>query len=202
MTKGYNNSNPAQMRRSDRAVTDETWVRRFLNQAAVGLLATSNDNQPYINSNMFAYNQDAHCIYIHGARDGRTPFNIEQNEHVCFSIMEMGRLLPASRAMEFSVEYAGVVVFGKAYRIDGDEAARALQMLMDKYAPHLKPSEDYHHITEKEVKQTSVFRIDIEHWSGKKKEAAADFPGAYWHSDEGMLDSVKNNDNKVPGSKK
>ena len=29
MTKGYNNSNPAQMRRSDRAVTDETWVRRF-----------------------------------------------------------------------------------------------------------------------------------------------------------------------------
>lgn len=65
MPKDYNNSNPTQMRRSDRAVTDETWIRRFLHQAAVGVIATSIDNQPYINSNIFVYDEDSHCVYFH-----------------------------------------------------------------------------------------------------------------------------------------
>jgi hypothetical protein len=202
MPKDYNNSNPAQIRYSKRAVTDETWIRRFLHQAAVGVLATANDNQPYINSHMFAYDEDSHCIYFHRAHQGRTSFNIMQNERVCFSVMEMGRLLPADKASEFGVEYAGVMVFGKVYLTEDDEAAKALQMLMDKYAPHLKPDEDYRHVTEKEVKQTAVYRIDIEHWSGKKKEADADFPGAYWYSADSILESVKDNDNQAPGSKK
>jgi len=30
---------------------------------------------------------------------------------------------------------------------------------------------------------TAVFRIQIEQWSGKKKEVAADFPGAYLYED-------------------
>ena len=92
----------------------------------------------------------------------------------------MGRLLPASEALEFSVEYAGFTAFGTGRVVEEEHEARtALQMLLDKYAPHLKPGEDYRPITDEEIARTAVYRIDIETWSGKQKEVEADFPGAY-----------------------
>jgi nitroimidazol reductase NimA-like FMN-containing flavoprotein (pyridoxamine 5'-phosphate oxidase superfamily) len=96
----------------------------------------------------------------------------------------MGRLLPADVALEFSVEYTGVVVFGTAVIVtDETEATNALQLLLDKYAPHLKPGPDYRPPVPEELKRTAVFRINIEQVSGKKKEVAADFPGAYLYTE-------------------
>ncbi|RMG87452.1 MAG: pyridoxamine 5'-phosphate oxidase family protein, partial [Chloroflexi bacterium] len=105
MPKDYHQQPRTAMRRSDRAITDEAWIEAFLTYAPVGVLATTHDNQPFINSNLFVYDQDRHAIYIHTAKVGRTRANIEHNPQVCFSIMSMGRLLPADVALEFSVEY-------------------------------------------------------------------------------------------------
>ena len=192
MSKDYANLPPTAMRRSDRAVTDEAWIRRFLHQATVGILATVYEGQPYINTRLFAYDEEANCLHIHGARVGRTATNIDVNPRICFSVIEMGRILPADAAIEFGQEYAGVMVFGPAHMVkDREEASRALQMLMDKYAPHLESGVDYRPVEEADVKTTGVFCIAIESWSGKKKEAVADFPGAYWYTEAGMLESVK-----------
>jgi hypothetical protein len=70
---------------------------------------------------------------------------------------------------------------------DVEEAELGLQLLLDKYAPHLKPGRDYRSITEGELKRTSVFRLDIESWSGKRKYADPDFPGAYLYEDRHRL---------------
>ncbi len=66
---------------------------------------------------------------------------------------------------------------------DDEEKCRALALLMDKYAPHLKPERDYRPPNQEELDRTSVFRIDIESWSGKKNETEADFPAAYWYDE-------------------
>jgi nitroimidazol reductase NimA-like FMN-containing flavoprotein (pyridoxamine 5'-phosphate oxidase superfamily) len=166
--------------RQDRAVEDEAWIRALLHRAPWGVLATTFREQPFINSNLFAFDEAAHALYLHTAREGRTRTNIEQNGRVCFSVSEMGRLLPADKALEFSVEYAGVVVFGHATIVNDEaEARHGLQLLLDKYAPHLRPGRDYRPITDDELARTAVYRIHIEEWSGKKKEAAFDFPGAF-----------------------
>ncbi len=168
------------MRRKDRAVEDETWIIRFLSFSPIGTLATVVDGQPYINSNIFVYDKAAHVIYMHTARTGRTRANIETSERVCFSVSEMGRLLPANEALEFSVEYMGVSIFGAARVVaDDEEAEHALQLLLDKYFPQFKPGVDYRPITADEIKRTSVYRIDIEQWIGKQKQVAQDFPGAF-----------------------
>jgi uncharacterized protein len=92
----------------------------------------------------------------------------------------MGRLLPAPTALHFSVEYAGAVVFGRAKVVeDQAEAEAALQQLLDKYAPHLRPGRDYRPIQPEELAVTSVYRVEIDEWSGKQKVAPADHPGAY-----------------------
>lgn len=165
---------------------DDDWVRAYLGKAPHGVLATSRDGQPFINSNIFVYDPDAHAVYLHTARAGRTPSNVAGGTPVCFSCFSMGRLLPAEEALEFSVEYEGVVVFGNGCILDDHEESRhALQLLMDKYAPHLRPGVHYRPITDTELDRTAVYRIDISAWSGKKKSAPADFPGAFWYKDEG-----------------
>ena len=192
MPKDYANMPPTAMRRDDRAVKDDTWIKDFLHKAAVGSMATVHNGQPFINSNLFVYDENNHCLYTHTARVGRTQANVSLHQKVCFSIMEMGRLLPADEALEFSVEYASVMVFGEATIVDEDnEATRALQMLLDKYAPHLEAGKDYRPPIEPELKRTAVFRINIDSWSGKKKEVEEDFPDAYWYSESPMLKSIQ-----------
>jgi hypothetical protein len=181
MPRDYLGAPPNEVRREDRAVEDESWIRALLHRAPVGMLATVHEGQPFINSNLYVYDEAAHAIYLHTARVGRTRANLEQDARVCFTVTEMGRLLPAEEALEFSVEYAGVVVFGAGTIVEGDEARDALQQLLDKYAPHLRPGEHYRPIQDDELKRTSVFKIEIESWSGKQKKVADDFPGAYFY---------------------
>lgn len=184
MPKDYAAQPPSAVRRSDRATEDESWIKTFLQRAAVGTLATTHGDQPFINSNLFVYDEGRHCIYMHTAHVGRTRANIEHNPRVCFSIMTMGRLLPAPEALEFSVEYSGVVVFGEAVIVEDEaEAIDGLQQLLDKYAPHLKPGADYRPPIAEELKRTAVYRINITEWSGKKKAVEADFPGAFWYQE-------------------
>jgi nitroimidazol reductase NimA-like FMN-containing flavoprotein (pyridoxamine 5'-phosphate oxidase superfamily) len=170
--------------RRDKAVTDEGWIKALLHSGAWGALATVAEGQPFINTNLYVYDEGTHAIYLHTAREGRTRSNLERDGRVCFSVAEMGRLLPDKIAYEFSVEYAGVTVFGRGSVVkDDEEKRRALRLLMDKYAPHLKPERDYRPPNQEELDRTSVFRIDIERWSGKKNEALADFLGAYWYDE-------------------
>jgi nitroimidazol reductase NimA-like FMN-containing flavoprotein (pyridoxamine 5'-phosphate oxidase superfamily) len=167
------------IRRSDRA-KDDTWIQEFLWRGAMGTMATENQGQPFLVTRNYAYDAARHAIYMHGAKKGRTFENVKTNNRVCFSVSEMGRLLPADEALEVGIEYAGVVLFGQVKIIEDDaEASLGLQLLMDKYFPHLKSGADYKPITPEALKITAVFRIDIESWSGKEKVVEDDFPGAF-----------------------
>lgn len=180
MPKDYAARAITDIRRKDRAVSDEAWIKDFLHRAAFGHMASLHQGQPFINSNLFVYDEAQHCIYLHTARVGRTAANIALQQAVCFSVSTMGRILPAAHALDFSVEYQGVAVFGQAHIVlDDDEASQALQQLLDKYAPHLQPGRDYRAIQADELARTAVYRIDIHDWSGKRKQAAPDFPGAF-----------------------
>jgi nitroimidazol reductase NimA-like FMN-containing flavoprotein (pyridoxamine 5'-phosphate oxidase superfamily) len=171
-----------EVRRRDRAVTDEGWIKAFLHSGAWGALATVAEGQPFIHARLYAYDEGAQAIYMHAGLQGRTRSNLERDARVCFSVSEMGRLLPDEIAAEFSLEYAGVTAFGRGVVVEDDEEkGHGLQLLMDKYAPHLQPGRDYRPANQDEMDCTSVFRIDIESWSAKKSEKEADFPGAFWY---------------------
>jgi uncharacterized protein len=167
------------VRRKDRA-QDDAWIATFLERAAYGHLAVTVEQQPLVNMNIFVYDMAVHAIYFHTARRGTTRTALENGTPACFSVAEMGRILPAKRALEFSVEYAGVVAFGEARVVhDTAEAEHALALLMAKYAPHLHPGTDYEPTTTDDLKRTSVYRLSINAWSGKAKTAPPDFPDAY-----------------------
>lgn len=172
------------VRREDRVVEDESWIKAMLRRAPYCALGMAWDGQPFVKPSLFALDEGRHAIYLHGAREGRTATNIEANPRVCLTVSEMGRLLPGSVAKGFALEYAAVVVFGRATILaDQEEARHGLQLLLNKYFPHLHPGKDYRPILPEELEATNVYRVDIEGWSGKKREAATDFPGAFRYGD-------------------
>lgn len=166
--------------RQDRAISDTAWIAEFLQRTPLGTLATSTNQQAFQSTLLFVYDANRHAIYLHTARRGRVWENLRANPAVCFTAAEMGRLLPAETALNFSVEYRSVVAFGKCLLLeDAQEAEQALQLLLDKYFPHLKPGLNYRPITANELDATAVYRMDIDEWSGKQKKAPADHPGAF-----------------------
>lgn len=170
----------SKVRRQDRTVADETWIREMLDKAPIGVLAMAVDGVPYLNTNLFVFDGDKNVLYLHTAAEGRTRASIAANPRVCFSVSEMGRLLPADTAKGMSVEYAGVIAEGRAAVVeDRQEAEHALVLLLGKYLPHLTYANDYAPVTPEELAETAVYRVEIESWNGKRKQATADFPGAF-----------------------
>jgi nitroimidazol reductase NimA-like FMN-containing flavoprotein (pyridoxamine 5'-phosphate oxidase superfamily) len=142
----------------------------MLHKAQVGFTATSVSDQPYITPNLFWFDATHPRLCFHTPAEGRTLSNVERNPQVCFCVAEMGKLLPADTAMEFSTEYVSVIVFGEARVVrSGDEKQFGLQGLLDKYFPNLHPGEDYRPITDDELDQTAVYAIEIDAWSEKQK---------------------------------
>ena len=157
-------------RRVDKQITDPADLEALLASQPVGFIATAVDDQPYLIPNLFWFDAAARRLYFHTARQGRTRENIERNPRVCFSVAELGRLLPADTALEFNAEYASVIAFGRARFVDDPEEQRhGLQGLLDKHFPQLHPGRDYRPMTDDELERTAVFAIDIEAWSGKRE---------------------------------
>jgi nitroimidazol reductase NimA-like FMN-containing flavoprotein (pyridoxamine 5'-phosphate oxidase superfamily) len=170
MTHSFSPEELTAIRRDDRAITDDAEIAELLRQADICRIATSINDQPFISANTFWY--DGERIFFHTANEGRTLTNIRQNPRVCLEIDWRGRWLPAKTALAFSVEFTSVVVFGHARLLEDDaEKKRALQGLLDKYFPDLKPGADYRPITPEELELTAVFAVDIDAWSAKRKQA-------------------------------
>ena len=60
------------------------------------------------------------------------------------------------------------MIFGAVHIIDDSNQKRAiLNGLLEKYFGQMESGKDYRPITDSELKQTSVYKIIIDHWSGK-----------------------------------
>lgn len=175
-------------RLSERAVTDEAWLKAMLHSAPFGSLGMVQADQPYVKPTLFAYDETSQVIYFHGALEGRTRLTLEQHPRVCFSVSQLGRLLPADSAMEFSIEFSSVMVFGQVRIVEGETARTGLQLILDKYFSTLKSGQDYEPITPEAVQITSVYSLSIESWSGKAHHAAPDYPGAFYYQHPDVRD--------------
>jgi uncharacterized protein len=185
MAKGTSTVARSKVQRRDRIMNDDDRIRSMLRCMPVCTVATVNDGQPFINTNIFVYDEAANVIYMHTARSGRTRSNVGTDPRICLSVFRMGRLLPAARAKNFSAEYEAVVVFGHGEVVeDFEEARHASRILMAKYAPHLQPEQDFALPSQEELEMTAFYRIRIEEWSGKRNQAPEDFPGAFLYSDQ------------------
>jgi hypothetical protein len=169
MPREYIGQPPTAFQRRPHLTKDDAWIREFLKAAKVGRIATSVDGQTFINTSTFWYDEAEHQIVFHSNIAGRIRSNIEYNPKVTLEADELGKMLPSNVALEFSLQYRSVLVFGTARVVtDPDEAKRLLHGLISKYFPELRAGEEYREVTDKELRATSVYAIQIEEWSGKE----------------------------------
>jgi nitroimidazol reductase NimA-like FMN-containing flavoprotein (pyridoxamine 5'-phosphate oxidase superfamily) len=160
---------PTAGQRLPETARDEAWMRAFLHAAQVAHIATQWEYQPFVTPTTFWFDEANQRILFHSNLAGRIRANAERHPKVCLEVSEMGRLLPSNIALEFSLQYRSVLVFGTVRVLETDEEKRAvLNSLLDKYFPNMKAGREYRPITDKELKRTSVYELKIESWSGKE----------------------------------
>ncbi len=148
---------------------EDQWIVNFLKTSKIGHIATRWDEQPFITPSTFWYDDEHHEIFFHSNIIGRVRMNSERHSEVCFETSNFGRFLPSNVALEFSMQYESVIVFGKMRLVEDEEEKRyGLYGLLEKYFPGMRPDEEYRAITGKELRRTSVYGIKIESWSGKR----------------------------------
>lgn len=148
------------MRRKEKIMSEEE-MKNILHKAEFGTLACIGENgYPYSVPLNYAY--DNGKLYFHSAQSGHKIDNISFNDKVCFSVVGYYKVLPE----KFDTEYDSVILFGKASRITEEaEMKRALMLLIEKYSScYLAEGIEYIH---KAASAISVYRIDIEHMTGK-----------------------------------
>lgn len=169
MPRDYQNASATAFQRLPEYQREDDWIRAFLSQAKVGHIASAPDGQPFLNPTTFWFDESQHQIIFHANGTGRIRSNIENNPRVCFEASELGEMLPSNVALEFSLQFRSVVVFGRARLItDPEEARRVMYRLIHKYFPAMTAGREFRAITEKELKRTSVYAIQIDEWSGKE----------------------------------
>jgi len=179
-----------QVRRKDRQLTDTDWIERFLVRASFGQLAVAHEGQPMIHMNLFWY--DGQSIWFHTAPVGKLRAVVEAGAaRACFSVAEIGRILPAGTPFDFSTEYASVICYGTLAVVDEVTAKQVgLEGLMAKYAPHLKAGVDYEPMPASDIERTTVFRMAVEERVAKHNVKPADYP-AYPCPGESFIDAER-----------
>ena len=172
MPRDYTNQSPIVFQRRPHLTRDDDWIRTFLKEVKVGHIATSSDGQAFVNPTTFWYDETHHQIVFHSNVAGRVRSNIEGNPKVSLEASELGKLLPSNVALEFSLQFRSIVVFGSARLVtDPAEARHLLYGLIGKYFPTMHAGKEFREITDKELRATSIYVIQIESWSGKENWA-------------------------------
>ena len=135
MPRDYQNQSPTSFQRLPEYQRDDEWIRACLREAKVGHIATSQNGQPFINPSTFWFDERNYQIIFHSNLVGRIRSNIESNPRVCFETSELGKTLPSNVALEFSLQFRSVIVYGKASLVNDPEEARRVPRLSGRTAP-------------------------------------------------------------------
>lgn len=151
-----------EIRRKDRKLElDE--VKKILLENTYGVLSLINADNGYPYGLPISYSYMNDEIYIHSAIQGLKVDSIKKDNRVCFTVIGKTEVLPD----KFSTNYESVIVYGKIIELVEENKNIALYELIKKYsADFLEEGKIY---IEKAGKVTKVYKIEVEHMSGKAR---------------------------------
>ncbi|QCX34248.1 pyridoxamine 5'-phosphate oxidase family protein [Caloramator sp. E03] len=152
-----------ELRRKDRKM-EENESKIILSEGIFGVLSTiGEDGYPYGVPVNYVYKEGN--IFFHSAVEGKKIDNFKFNNKVSFCVVGKADII----SKKFSMAYESVIVFGRVKELEEKEKEEALFELIKKYCnDYINEGAEY---IEKAKNKTKVFKIEIEHISGKKRKA-------------------------------
>lgn len=155
------------VRRSDRGIYDRAGIYALLDEALVAHVGFIDAGRPVVLP--MVYGRLGDLLYIHGAKAARFAKTLAQAVPVCLTVTLLDGIVVARSAFHMSVNYRSAVLHGRATLVaDPDEAQRALAAITD----HMVPGRwsEVRAILDKELKATSVLRVEVEAASMKHRQ--------------------------------
>ena len=151
-------------RKPERGSSDRATIHQILDEALICHVGFVENGQPYVIPINFARVADG--IYLHGAVASRLLKHVGAGHEFCVEVTLVDGLVLARSVFNHSVNYRSVVLFGSGRLVeDEQEKLSALEAITE----HLIPGRwrDARPPNAKELKATSVVRIQIEEASAK-----------------------------------
>lgn len=138
-------------------------IKELLSGSRRGVLAVNGDDgYPYAVPINFFYDDNENKIIFHGAKAGHKIDSLKACDKVCFTVFGNETI----RGEKWAPYMQSVVIFGRCQLIE--DKAIAMKLLKE-FAMKYYPSED---MVDAEISSdgaaTQMFKIDIEHISGKE----------------------------------
>jgi nitroimidazol reductase NimA-like FMN-containing flavoprotein (pyridoxamine 5'-phosphate oxidase superfamily) len=147
----------------ERGHYDRATIDAILDEALVCHLGFVVDDQPYVIPTLHARVGDT--LYLHGSAASRTLRHLAGGPRVCVTVTLLDGLVLARSVFHHSMNYRSVVLLGTATLVPDDEKRDALHAITEQLAPGRW--DEARQPTAKELKGTSILRLQIEEASAK-----------------------------------
>ena len=153
------------VRRTDKEIRDTAILKQILKSCAYVTIALSKEDQPYLVSLSYGYDETRSCLFFHCAHEGKKLEYLRSNNRVWGqAVIDHGYAQGKCTHL-----YASVHFSGKASLIENlEEKAEAMKCMIN----HLDktPEPLIADLKPERLKDTVIGRIDIEHLTGKKSK--------------------------------
>ncbi|WP_058304226.1 pyridoxamine 5'-phosphate oxidase family protein [Gorillibacterium timonense] len=162
---------------------DKEKIHAFLAETRVGVVGISGDEYPYAVPVNYVWHRDS--IYFHGMGSGKKVRLLEQNPNVSFTVYHEYGTVTDPVPCKADTSYMSVMLFGTAEKVkEAEEAAEALQKLMEKFTPGfykqpIAPLLVERYRSSMDGNKVAVYRIVPKHLTAK--ENAADPQALFKH---------------------
>ena len=169
------------IRAPKRGAYDKSTIYDILDSCFLCHVGFVHDKYPVVIPTLFGRKDDN--IYIHGSSASRMVKDLSEGIDVCITVTRVDGLVLARSAYHHSMNYASVVMFGKAQLVPDAEKEAALKVVSD----HILDNrwEDCRLPNEKELKATKVLSLKIDEASAKIRQGPPldekeDYELSYW----------------------
>jgi len=156
------------LRRTEKVMDDQGEIEQVLASVRIMTVACCLENEPYLFTVDFAWDQQAHELWFHCATEGRKMKILQANPRVCVTVVEDRGYLDG----ECDHAYRSLVLEGKAHLVrDLSEKRRALELLSRKH--ERQPEAVLARLASKdeEVQKVAIVRVSVDSISGKQGPA-------------------------------
>lgn len=155
------------MKKKEREIKDEAVLKKVLKHGKYAIVALCRNQEPYIVTLNYGYDEAKHALYFHCAPRGLKIEFIEANPQVCATVIEdrgyqMG---------ECEHAYRSVVMWGRMSVIhDLGEKKSALTVMIQQLEDQPDVVRERTFKDDKRIKNVGILRLDIDEITGKQGE--------------------------------
>ena len=160
----------------ERAAPDER--EDILNSGLVAHIGFMEDGVPMVIPMTYHYDSERpDIIYIHGGVKSRAMDRMASGIPLCVTVTITDGLVYSRKALNHSVNYRSVMLFGAAGEVtDEGEKYALMDQMVQRYFPDRLVGRDYYEPPSGDLGITTIVEVQIEDWSAKARRGGPTGP--------------------------